>query len=1066
MPSPFEQFTSHWAQLHEPTWLALVGQAGMGKTWLFQAFRQHLERQEAVLPGLLEAGAPFLPRLLRSGFHLLSDERDPEFLGAARWVAPDQAWALVVRRDQPLDAERQIWAIARALDRLAQRFGRLLLLLEDLHLWPEDDLHALRLLWQRLKLAKSPVLLVSSSWPNLSDWLEESQPAPQLVFLQPLDAARTRSMLEGILGGSGGSVASDLLDWLLLRSEGHPLHCVELLRFLISGGALEGSVFRPPPDHQIPQGLQRVLQLRLEAFKVEPDLWLALSALAGLGRELDFDGWRQICGFWPEQLQALISRGLGLGALRVRLERGGEAFSLPHPMYAPLILGMLGSEVQKALFFKIVQGLTEPVERANLARRCGHPQALAWTLEALDSAQSRFAFSEVVRQAEALQGQALERWDEVHFWHGQALYHLARTAAAALVLSKSHLSEALELRIEALENLGRYDEAFALIHQALAGSDVQMQFRLLQREVFVLAQQGQVVEASLKLNHLPASVNLQDQAQTLLLQAHLALIHNQFDQVLVFADQATDLLRGVGRSEHLAAALGYAGFAHTRLGNVLEAQTCLQESIDLLQLTGKVLRTQGPHYNLAFLRFAQGRYEEASRIFRQELQLHEAGSRPAMLSLTLASLGIVELALGHLPEAQQICERVEMTLGPIEHQSKPETLLLAAYLQALMGKPEKGLALLEHVQDGQRPQNYFAFALLIYLVAGKLEQAAAVISDSPAFLPQLITEHLRRTYTGIFHAITGNPAQARAVFEQARQIPLNAFFVAENDLLEACVLLQTGEPEVGKKRGQAALSVLSEQDAIGHLLTAKRFFGPAFEQLDRLHQAQTLEPQAASTDTFLRTLGGLELETAGLVMPWRSTKVRELLALLVTAYISPDGPAVARNSLIAVLWPMTNEDRGESSFRTTLSRLRESLAGSARISRTSSGQYQLEALRSDVTLFLEALERLDLDAAAAWYRGPYLPQIDLEPVNLMREHLHQSWRKTVLQLAQEGPAQRSIEAYERLHHDDPLDLYVITNLMRLLHEQQQTGKVRSLLNQCRQRFEREFGEIPLELLDA
>ena len=268
MSSPIEQITTHWKQLREPTWLALVGEAGMGKTWIFQSFRRDLEHAEGVFPGLLEAGAPFLPRLLRSGFHLLCEERDPEFLAVARWIAPDQAWALVVGQQRHLDAERQIWAIARALDCLAQRCGRLVLLLEDLHTWAPDDLSALRLLWQRLTLAKSPVLLVSSCWPDRIEWLEESAPAPQLVFLQPLDLSRTRTMLERILGGTP---SLELQQWLLDRSEGHPLHCVELLRFLIANGALNGptsaGLFNPPADHQIPNGLQQVLRSRLAALR-------------------------------------------------------------------------------------------------------------------------------------------------------------------------------------------------------------------------------------------------------------------------------------------------------------------------------------------------------------------------------------------------------------------------------------------------------------------------------------------------------------------------------------------------------------------------------------------------------------------------------------------------------------------------------------------------------------------------------------------------------------------------------------------------------------------------------
>ena len=116
-----------------------------------------------------------------------------------------------------------------------------------------------------------------------------------------------------------------------------------------------------------------------------------------------------------------------------------------------------------------------------------------------------------------------------------------------------------------------------------------------------------------------------------------------------------------------------------------------------------------------------------------------------------------------------------------------------------------------------------------------------------------------------------------------------------------------------------------------------------------------------------RTLGALAVDT-GEESTQRSRRALALLAL--AAGSGPDG--VNRESVIALLWPESDNDRAANSFRQVLHGIRRELGEGALV--YDSGRLSLNPTLFSVDLwnFNRAIEANDLEAAAGHYRGPFL----------------------------------------------------------------------------------------------
>ena len=145
----------------------LFGTAGLGKSFFLRQFAAQLAPDACWL-----VGQGFLQGLLSTGFTHLQNERNPDFVSAARRYCPDLPWTVLVSH-MPLERERAWAAVGHAVERLAVRLGGLCLLLEDIHGYNTDDLAALRFLYRQWLHLKAPIFILSSSRPKLIDGLLE-----------------------------------------------------------------------------------------------------------------------------------------------------------------------------------------------------------------------------------------------------------------------------------------------------------------------------------------------------------------------------------------------------------------------------------------------------------------------------------------------------------------------------------------------------------------------------------------------------------------------------------------------------------------------------------------------------------------------------------------------------------------------------------------------------------------------------------------------------------------------------------------------------------------------------
>ena len=147
----------------------------------------------------------------------------------------------------------------------------------------------------------------------------------------------------------------------------------------------------------------------------------------------------------------------------------------------------------------------------------------------------------------------------------------------------------------------------------------------------------------------------------------------------------------------------------------------------------------------------------------------------------------------------------------------------------------------------------------------------------------------------------------------------------------------------------------------------------------------------------------------------------------------------------------------------TLKRLREKLGDAASV-HSRDGIYELRDLNADVRHFLRALERLDFEAALGWYRGEFLPKIDVMEAEIVRAQLWQRFRDTALRFSLEQPALVAADLLEKLHRLEPLDATLLERLTGTLRAVNDPFRLEQTLLRARTLFERETGEIPVELL--
>ena len=314
--------------------VAVIGEAGSGKSRLIHEFKQGIAREQVIL---LEARCSSLSQtmpdyvwitMLERHFEIQPADtpqarRDKVAHGVREWdpnldeIYPFVCRMLSIPLDDglslpPAELRHEVFrAISRLIMGLMQR-APVVMVVEDLH-WIDEVSR------QDLELAAGtldgPVMLVVSHRPDYQPHWSVRAAFTQLS-LGPLSDLETATIVEAL---AGGPIPAELRERVLEKAEGNPFYAEEITRALIESGDLvaeDGAVelTRPVEEIPIPSTVQEVLGARLD--RLAPAAKRVAQAASVLGRQFGADPLKQL----------LAGESIEVEAELAELERRGVVY--------------------------------------------------------------------------------------------------------------------------------------------------------------------------------------------------------------------------------------------------------------------------------------------------------------------------------------------------------------------------------------------------------------------------------------------------------------------------------------------------------------------------------------------------------------------------------------------------------------------------------------------------------------------------------------------------------------------------------------------------------------------
>jgi tetratricopeptide (TPR) repeat protein len=315
-----------------PQVVAVVGEAGAGKSRLLYEFRRRLADEPVVLLegrcSTLGRAVPFGPfvAMFRDFFGLVPGEEldgavEKAFAKAESWRAePGLARRIVAKllgtpgagsKDEEDDElKRASFDAVTGLVLAESQRAPVVLIVEDVHLMDEGSRELLEALLARL--GNAHVLVVVSQRPDDGLAWQTSAAFMQLV-LRRLPDAEVRALIEAV---AGGVVPDELASLLVARIDGSPFFAEEITRMLVEDAYIVADggycrLSRPLDEVRIPGRVEEVVAARLD--RLGPSAKRVVQVAAVLGRQ-----------FRGSQLAAvLVDEGIDVARELADLERRG-----------------------------------------------------------------------------------------------------------------------------------------------------------------------------------------------------------------------------------------------------------------------------------------------------------------------------------------------------------------------------------------------------------------------------------------------------------------------------------------------------------------------------------------------------------------------------------------------------------------------------------------------------------------------------------------------------------------------------------------------------------------------
>ena len=731
--------------------LALVGEAGMGKSRLVREFiEHHLPPLWKVLEGSSVSygrASAFFPviELLRNYFAVAAGE-DHE---VTRNKAIDQMLALDEKlqdaippvltlldampmisgqngQDRHFDGHSEVArAIAefnslepqekrsetfQALCRLflcESRRQPLLMVFEDLH-WIDGETQAfLDLLVESLPSSRIHLLInyrpgYAHNWANKDYYT--------LMRVEPLSAEGAHELIESLFGNCED--LAPLKELLLKRTEGNPFFIEEIVRTLTESGFLVGTrgAYRPGiaiDSIRIPGTVRTVLADRIDRLPAAQKQLLQTAAVIGVIVPLGL--LKAVTALPESQLSEYlsdlqVSEFLYESNLFPELE-----YTFTHALTNEVVYNALLHERRTAIHSSVVQALEE-MSGDNLSEHC---EALA------HHAFQGELWEKAVRYAHLAAAKSMSR---SAFLEAVSDYERGLEASTHLADSPAKLAQQIDLHLEARNALFLLGNSAGVAEHLLAAEALAEELGDEQRIARVLnflnsyyglagdpERAIEIGQRALRLNVVQA-----DRASSTVANYYLGAAYNKTGQYALAVDALMRAVEDIGAERR-----------HERFGTAAVLSViCRSHLVQCLA--------------------AMGRFAEGKKFGAEGMQIGEEADHAASMIHMTCSVGMLHLLKGDLSEAARILER---SLGLCQSANIPVYLpftasrLGCAYAQS--GRVSDALPYLEQGIDDSLNSGRAAFVALSmvslaegYLFAGRLDEAVGCAERAAALARQ------------------------------------------------------------------------------------------------------------------------------------------------------------------------------------------------------------------------------------------------------------------------------------------------------------------------------------------
>lgn len=624
----------------------------------------------------------------------------------------------------------------------------LVILLDDLH-WADAD--SLEMLYQQTNQSSSlPILFIATYRSEdahldrpLNDFLLRLRRNEHvgLIQLQPLNS----DDIDRLVTAFHGPCSTELADYLLKRSEGHPLFTVELLRDLISQNLLSlnntGHWLPPEQSVQVPAFLKQLIAQRVTRSGSDVEQLLNTASVAGESWELKVI--EPVLDLAEPKLLAALEHALKVELIIVEDDRA-EKYRFSHGLIREVLYSTQFARRRKQLHESIAVQL-ERQEKDNVFSIAHHfyeaenwEKAIQYDLLAGELAVQRFAFFSALR------------------WYQQAL-------GAAKQVGNAIEPEVL---LTIYDRLGRAHRALEQRKEA--------------ETVY-----GQMKDVAERCGNRIAQVN------ALVNLAYLRINQYQFDRAEKTAHEALEICEQTGDLRMLANVHACLGLLFIYRGNPIQATHYLDEAqsraqlLDDLGLRSEVAKQRG------YLAVWAGQYREAENYARISLASAQKTTDPLVQAGGYQNLSWAQIESGKYHEAYQSILTV-LNAGEFSkshHHNLPRLLNLMGYLHLELGDAQTALVwdqkALEASWISQAQGNYEMrrYSLLNiatdYLYLGNLDAAQDTIVQFESI--KEAAESVRFRYFNRYQLLMSEMNLAQGSFKRSIELAHEARKLAESN---------------------------------------------------------------------------------------------------------------------------------------------------------------------------------------------------------------------------------------------------------------------------------------------